>query len=187
VGWTEYSTNNGSGTRGTITFEEEGLVAAFRDERCDRLFLVSADPSACELFAGAPMATTRLAGAEALQYLLDDVSGVAVPVISAAFWSEGDQISASLPWDRVVANGAQVLERQFLPEIKQWTAWQEYYDLVPQEIDLAQRLFAQRTGTHGEALVISEADMGLLRQLSISNSGLVEALTSAREMGFTAL
>ena len=81
-----YSVQDSGGTRGTITFHPQYIAAAFRNERSSRLSAKEGFKEAASYFEGAGGAILRLAEEEALQYLLDDVNGKTLRLITAAFW-----------------------------------------------------------------------------------------------------
>jgi hypothetical protein len=146
-----YSLNDVSGARGTVTFTPERVVAAFRDEH----HLSRAAPplqgigryAAEYYFAGAPDAAVALAREEALQYLFDTYRGVDQPVATAAFWSEGETLRAIEPWAAVVEHGAHLLRIQLLPADEAVSAWEEDYELSAAQVALLRAIFERRMAT----------------------------------------
>ena len=146
-----YSLNDVSGARGTVTFTLERVVAAFRDEHS----LSRAAPplrgtgryAAEYYFAGAPEAAVALAREEALQYLFDTYRGVDQPVVTAAFWSEGATLRAIEPWPAVVEHGAHLLRIQLLAPDEAVSAWEEEYELSTAHVALLRTLYERRMAT----------------------------------------
>jgi hypothetical protein len=157
-----YTLNDVSGARGTVTFTPERVVAAFRDEHS----LARAAPplqgtgryAAEYYFAGAPEAVVALAREEALQYLFDTYQGVDQPVVTAAFWSEGATLRAIEPWPAVVEHGAHLLRIQLLPTDEAVSAWEEDYELSRAQVTLLRTIFERRMATPDGVVALTPRD-----------------------------
>jgi hypothetical protein len=161
-----YTLNDVSGARGTITFAGERVVAAFRDEHCLHR---AAPPRRSEgqyaaeyYFAGAPADVLTLARNEALQYLFDDWQGEPQPVITAAFWSEGSMLTAMEPWTAVVEHGAHLLETQLLPIEEAILAWEVGYELSSEQVGLLRSLAVRRLAMPGGSIVMTQGERAAL-------------------------
>ena len=124
-----YNIQDSQGSRGTIAFGDDDscFVAVFYLETSERNPLKRGMHDASE--ATAPVRHVpdqlRALSQEALQYVLQDMGGQPVPVITAAFWSDpgGPRVTAGEPWPDVVKHGAILAAKQFLSRdaaIRKW-------------------------------------------------------------------
>src|SRR5204863_4142688 len=139
---------------GTIAFgmENDAFVAVFFLQTSERNPLDRGDPAGTlELLNGVP-AQLRTQSDETLQYLLQEVGGEAVPVITSAFWSDpkGPLVTADEPWPNVVENGASLVRNQLLPIEVALGAWTNDLELSPTEARLVEALFRSRLAVAGD-------------------------------------
>lgn len=64
----------------------------------------------------------QVAKEEALQYVLEDVNGVAKPVITAAFWGTWKRMFSTQSLADILSNGGILSIRNFFPLILLWTS-----------------------------------------------------------------
>jgi hypothetical protein len=154
-----YVVENTMGAYGAATFDNGEVVAAFFDGKSPRAAehkLLKQNIQAC--LAGAPKNLREIAVAETFQYLLQDMDGEAVPLVTAAFWSRRNSLVAPEPWDDVFAHGAHLV-RIHLLEVEQ--ALQELrieYEFDDEQTDLVYALFRRRTSHPGEFISMSGDD-----------------------------
>lgn len=178
-----YSFNYGS-SRGTITFDLPNriLVGAIRDEKSER---ISWYPTfkAIGLFNEAPDSAKVLSANEALEYLLDEINGIIAPVITTAFWSEGDgnegdHIIICDSMDDFLANGGEFIANILVPMPELCAYWEEQYQLTVQELEIVDNLFQlkkngiKRVNDINSKLVVAEC------------AGYGEFIESLTEIGF---
>jgi len=119
-----YSRQDTAGTRGTVTFGDHALVGVFRDEHSPRSPLWTDQTYNLNLYLrGMPPALRDMADEEALQYVLEEHQGVTGPIITAAFWSDDDTLTAAEPWSDVVKHGAHLVSRELLDPDTALEAW----------------------------------------------------------------
>lgn len=153
-----YSFNDFSGTRGTISFDLNGniLAGAIRDdksERCNRY----PEFKAIELFANAPGNVKCLAETEALQYLFDEKDGVTQPMATVAFWSVGGEIVIDEDIADFKANGGEYLFTIGVSHDELRDYWRREYDLSDEElatVDLIYERFKAREVIRAEDVPI---------------------------------
>lgn len=157
-------------TRGCLAFDLEGVVGAFFDCESERSpfgedIVLSYD--AQEFFAAAPPKVLDIARREILPHLISWLGDPRVvdeailhgttdqldndrfvPVITAAFWSEGDALTAVEPWSGVYYHGAHILHRELLDWEVGLSGWAEDMELIPDQVALARRLFMRRLATN---------------------------------------
>ena len=107
-----YSVQDSQGAHGTIAFGEDrsvfvAAVYSQESERAGPIFENATDA----LFRGIPDDLAALRD-EALQYVLQDVDGATVPVVTAAFWSDltSSLVTACEPWADTLAHGAELFQ-----------------------------------------------------------------------------
>jgi hypothetical protein len=150
---------------GTITFDNKNglLVGAIRDNESKRLSGYPNPPakSAIEYFSDSDENVITLAENEALQYLLLDFEDsqqrkkglfgkkkkeeIVIPVITTAFWCEGDGIYSVDDETAFLENGGEWIYRICAPHGVLLAFVVENYDLSDDEIKFAEELFALKT------------------------------------------
>lgn len=134
-----YCMNNSEGCRGIITFHKKYIIAAFREES-----KVLSSKDAINYLKGAPTEIIELANAETLQYLLDDVSGVTKPVITAAFWGSWEELFSNQPIKLLLENCANIIENQLLELSEAMEAWNDNYEFHNEQEALIRGLFSKK-------------------------------------------
>ena len=175
-----YSVQDSSGSRGTITFSSKSCVAAFRNENSTR---ISANNfiGSNQYFQGASQEIIKLAEDETLQYLLDNIAGETLPVITTAFWGEDNNLFTIDTLDEMVENGGFLLERQVMDMDSAIEAWKEYYDMSEQQCNMLKSIFKRKISQTTGIITLSkhEAD----RIGTDDQEGLEESKESFREIG----
>lgn len=191
-----YSFNDLSGTRGTISFDlsKNLLAGAVRDDNSERRDRYP-EFKAIELFANAPDNVKRLAETETLEYLYDEKDGVTQPMATAVFWSVGGVIVIDEEVEEFKTNGGEHLFEIGVSHNELRDHWREEYEFGDEEmsaVDLIyERFKAHKTIRIGEVPVIDKKRknaptkrLGLFKQSKreLSN-GYEECLTSLGELG----
>lgn len=151
-----YSLQNSMGVRGTIVFDGGDFVAVFFDAHSTR------NPFRSEMsynydfyFVGMPAALQPLSDSASM-HILEDYYGLIMPVVTAAFWGHGTDVTAVEPWLEVVRHGAHLVHTNVLPPTTAIAEWQENYELVPSQVALLGSLFGRRMTTESTAVVVLE-------------------------------
>jgi len=183
-----YSVQDSSGARGTVTFHKDYCVAAFREENRRRLtaknkklqdrlnYLGAAEA----YFAGAPEAVVQLARAETLQYLLDEIDGETRPCITTTCWGSDDTFYSADNYEDFLACGGFLLATQCQDVEAGITFWQEAYDMSDIQLSLLRGIFERKLEKPTEALMLLEADICLLAEVG---EELEESRVSFGEIG----
>lgn len=136
-----YSVQDGFGSRGIVTFQNNFCVCAFRADNSERL---NNSYPYTHYFENCPDRIFQLAEEEALQYLLDENNGVILPVITACFWSNGNTLESNDSWHDIFSNGGDIL----IPQLSAFEIglehWKNYYEMDLEELNLVVRLFKER-------------------------------------------
>jgi hypothetical protein len=158
-----YNVQDSQGSLGTVTFGDEGTVAAFFDLHSPRNPLATQEPyKVDDRLAEMPTNLRALAREEALQYLLQDYKGEKVPLITATFWSEGDRLVAAEPWPSLLTNGGHLVESHLRPVQEAIREWQSQYGFSPAQVSLLRSLFERKLATENGSVVLTPAERNSL-------------------------
>lgn len=172
-----YSTNDGQGSRGTVTFGQKFFVGGFRNEE----FSVETT-EAKELFNQAPQRVQKIAEQDTFQYLLDEVDGAALPIVTTVLWGSDNQVFSSHPYDDMIEQGAHLLEIQASEYENGVDYWEEYYELREQQLTLLKKLYDLKLANPARTITLSVEDIQALDAIDIE--GMEESKLSFSEMGF---
>lgn len=168
-----YSTNNGLGCRGTITFSSKYTVAVFRDENVItqnmELFF---DTSDIDLM--------NVANEEALQYMLESRDFGIFPTISSAFWGIHEDIFSRYDFSYLNTYGVHLIENQIRKIEEAMGYWIEYYEMDKDEVRLAMKLFHLRCNEPETIIKLNEIDLDILSENGIIQN---ECISSFNEVG----
>lgn len=168
-----YSRQNTQGTYGTIAFVKNGLVGVFRDDKSPRAPWNGEEQYSVAVgLAGLP---SRLAepAETALQYILDEHNGVTAPIMTAAFWSDGDGISAAEPWADVLIHGAHLVQIEAMGTEEALDELHAQYEWSEPAMVLLQRLFERRISLSGSPMALDDEEYEQL--VANGRDGLAEA------------
>lgn len=171
-----YNMNNSQGSRGTITFYPDFFVAGFRDDD------LSADSlHAKDYFNQAPEKVLQLAEQETLQYLLDDVDGETVPVITTAVWGDKKQSFSCHSFDAMLENGGYLLEIQSMHPTSAFEASEDEYEFTGKQLELLKKLFHLKIEKPNETITLSQSDRDAIG--ARNQEGINESKISFAEIG----
>ena len=176
-----YSIQDSTGTKGTITFAQGHAVGAFFDKASPRNpFKSGQHYNLDQLLVGIPVNLRSLAFGESFQYLLQEIEGRTEPVVTAVFWDDGIDLTAAEPWNEIVKNGAHLIRRQLLDLRTAETEWQRYYKMPVAHVTLAQSIAQQKIAAPNVPLALSREQWAMVTTLG---SGHEESRTSFGEIG----
>ncbi|MDG3132527.1 hypothetical protein MKL26_05765 [Streptococcus suis] len=171
-----YSVQDGFGSRGTITFQNNFCVCVFRSDNSERL---RNSISYTHYFENCPDKIFKLAKEEALQYLLDETDGVVLPVITACFWSNGNKLESNDNWNDIFSNGGDIL----IPQLSAFEIglehWKNYYEMDTAELNLVVRLFKEKISNPDQDIRLVD-DIDVLSRYGLE--GFKEAKQSLESM-----
>ncbi|PFH80339.1 hypothetical protein [Bacillus sp. AFS088145] len=173
-----YSVQDSSGTRGTITFHPNFLVGAFRNDHSERAIKYK---NAIEYFMGAPEKSKEVASEEALLYLLDEIDGKTVPVITTAFWGNLDEVYSHDTYEDFIENGGFLIERQIDNMESVINEWKEEYEMSETQIVLLKSIFKRKIDNPTKDIVLNEKEIQMIG--SEDEEGLSESRISFEELG----
>jgi hypothetical protein len=170
-----YNRQDSQGTRGTVTFADYGLVGAFRDDNSPRCpWRGTEDYDSQYFLKGMPEHLRSLAQEEALQYLYDEYKNIHGPIITAAFWSQNDSITAAEPWSDVLDHGAHILHMEFMEAEAALLECTHQYGFPDGQTSLLWSLFNRRITSPTQRVTFNDDDLHILTMQG--NEGLTESL-----------
>jgi hypothetical protein len=175
---------NGNGLHGTLTFEGRSLVGIFFDPHSER------SPYQCpdtydlhRFFRGMSPYHRSLAEREALQHIeiFDETN---IPCVTAAFWDAGDYLTAADPWEVVLAEGARLVERELIEDLDAaLAAWQESYQMKPEQVALARSLFQRKMAQPATPIALTPAEVAFLESTFKDPKALYDELDELERWG----
>jgi hypothetical protein len=171
-----YNVQDSSGARGTITFHPNYLVGAFRNEFSEREYL-----DALNYFKSASEEINQLAVHETLQYLLDDIDGETVPVITTAFWGGDDGTYTNDNFEDFIENGGFLIKSQSKNIETAINEWKEYYEMSESQINLLRSIFERKIINPNVEIILTEGEIKKIE--SDDEEGLNESRISFEELG----
>jgi len=179
-----YNMQDSEGSRGVIAFGEDKHVFV-------AIFYLEGNPMkrgrdehyAASVLRAVPAQLEKLA-LEATQYILNDVGGKAVPVATAAFWSDpgGPRVAATEPWQDVLEHGALLAKNQVLPADLGLQRWVLEFELSPTETELTDSLFGRRRAST-QPVWLTAAERQQLQATADGDAGLQACRESLAEIG----
>ncbi|OCA83706.1 hypothetical protein A8L44_12605 [Bacillus sp. FJAT-27986] len=170
-----YNVQDSNGIRGTVTFVENKLVAAFRNDN-----RISSDIEALKYFQGAPKDIIKIAKEETLQYLLEEVNGTVVPLITTAIWGDETGLLSINTSEELYENGGGILKRQLMDTNSAIQSWKEYYEMNEEQVNLLENLYQRKLLNPDKIIYLSDSE---IRMIGIDDEeGLFESKESFNEL-----
>ncbi|GAE90935.1 hypothetical protein [Acetivibrio straminisolvens] len=176
-----YSVQDSSGARGTITFHHKYCIGAFRDEHSSRI--LGRIDNSLKYFKGAPDEVIRLAEEETLQYLLDEIEGNVFPVITTAFWGYENRLFTTDLFDDMWQNGGFLLERQVSDFDSAINEWIKYYDMSDVQVKLLKSIYARKITNPNNKIILSKDEITMIGSNDLE--GLKESKISFEEINIS--
>lgn len=182
-----YNVQNNQRSRGTIAFanNKDCFVGVFFLDTSERNPLTHGVLTTSPAFVRDLPNSLEPLYQEALKYVLQDVGGRSVPVITSAFWSDPDSvlISSGEPWHEVIHNGASLIDKQLLPIEASLVAWTNEFEFRPTEINLVEAIFKRRIAATTESILLSFPEVDQIRRMAKDEAGMQACRESFREIG----
>jgi hypothetical protein len=173
----------GSNKVGIISFYNNCCVGAFRDTnslRYDDNKVIDAS----EFFKNAPKELIQLAKKVTLQYLLLDVKGDIIPVITTAFWGKNNELYSDDSFDEFLINGGDILENEYdfqtIDFDSELRIWIDSYEFEPNQVKLLLQIYARKTENPNSPIILSKKEIEMIG--TDDPEGLKESWISFKEM-----
>ena len=171
-----YNVQNSAGMRGTVTFYDCYCVAAFRNEKSDRV----GSKTAIDYFTDAPQSVIKLATNETLQYLLDDINGTVMPVITTAFWGKGNDLFTKDSFSNLLKYGGELLLKQTMDFDIAISKWVDNYEISSNQVELLKSIYARKTANPHDIIVLTKNEIEMIG--TNDQEGLKESQISFQEI-----
>ncbi|MDE6953071.1 MAG: hypothetical protein K2P09_04600 [Erysipelotrichales bacterium] len=173
-----YSFQQGE-TRGTISFDLENkmIIGAIRNDESHRIKWYP-QFKAEEFYKEASSGVQSFATQEALLYLLDDINGNIIPVITTAFYSKDEKIVSFDSDEDFKNHGGEFVFRMMCSIEELGKYWIEQYEFSKEEIELVDHLFLLKKK---KCMQLSKEDISIVDG---GEEGYGEFVESLREIGF---
>lgn len=148
-----YSIQDSSGIRGTITFEADYCIGAIRNENSDFIAGSECIEKYMKCF---PPNIIQKAHEETLQYLLLEEAGSITPYVSSIFWADDRTVHFEKKYANCIKRDLVLLQNILLPERKAVRAWKEYYDMDSESIELLYNLYEIKLHDFYETFFLTE-------------------------------
>jgi hypothetical protein len=177
-----YELNNWEGTFGVVVFFFGGAVGAFYDVHNSHkwAWLLHNQES---FFRGMPTDLRAIADKIALQYLLREVEGRSIPLVTAVFWAAGETLSAAVPWAEFMDNGGHILRIHLMERKAALVEWTKEYEMTADEVEFAERVFDRKQGAKSSWIDLTESEAEWLQQRAGTSNGMKQCRKSFAEIG----
>jgi len=174
-----YNVSDTEGTFGTIVFSEDDVVGVFFDSHSPRSPYKSDFELSIEQFFKGMQKSLKPLADTALQFMLQDLKGATIPIITSAFWSAKDHLAANEPWEEVSEHGAHIIRIQLLDTEKAYSEWKENYNFSTQQMELLKSLFERRLASNNVVLNVDELKV----LVSKGNKGIKQSKELLKSIG----
>jgi len=151
-----YCSSDSGGTFGAVAFGADCLVGLFFDAHSsNNPHQAGGTYQLAPILGDMPDAARALAESDAMPFMLQDFEGTPVPIITAALWSEGDDLWAPLHWMTLRDHGALLVRMELLGAEEGIAEWQSNYELTEPETALLASLAARKLARPDERLILT--------------------------------
>lgn len=177
-----YNVQNSMGARGTVTFAGKNVIGVFFDEHSPRNPLHSETTyHPLSFFKGARSDIWTLAQNETMQYILSDYRGTATPLLTSAFWNDGEYITAVEPWTHVLRHGAHLIHTETLRPQEAIIQLSDAYEFSPTHVAFVQSLYEQKMKKPHSKIVVARPAIEQLR--AYGEDGIIESRNLLASIG----
>ena len=160
-----YSIQNSSGMRGTITFENNFCVGAIRNEK----FGVVGGDSIQSYMRSFPLNVVHKAYEETFQYLLLEKGGIVTPHVTSVFWADHVTLHYEEKFIDNIKEDFVLFDNIILPEERAVEKWKEYYGMDSKVVELINTLYQMKAKDFFATIELSEGQKELIPGTHINN------------------
>jgi hypothetical protein len=166
----DYGLNGCDGREGFVCFEggtwtpEKRLVGVFFSAHSPRSPFHTDGYDVEAFFRGCPAFQRSLA--EKVMHPAMELfeKGIETACITAAFWDEGDHLSAADPWDEVMDNGVDLIENELIEDVElAYAAWQEDYGMSGEQAEFVKSLFQRKMAQPTAVFELTDSELRWLQ------------------------
>lgn len=177
-----YQLNNWEGANGVVVFFHGGAIGGFYDvhSRHKWEWLLKNQEF---FFQGMPADLRSIADKLVLQYLLQEVDGKIIPVVTAVCWATEGTLTAAVPWSEFMDNGGHILRIHLMERQAALTEWTEGYQLTAEEVDFAERIFDRKQTAKSSWVDLTDSEVRWLEDQAETPKGMQQCRKSFSEIG----
>lgn len=175
-----YNVQDSCGCRGTITFHEKYLVAVFQDINNKKMIEKCIKEGALNILNIKQKSIEDIASDEALQYVLDDVNGNTIPLITTGFWGINNEIYSAHEYKTVEENGAYIITNQIKRLDENLQQLINYYDINDELVKLIESIYFRKIQNPASNIKLRENEKNVL--IETYGSELIECKQTLREI-----
>ena len=148
VSWEDqvYKLQDSMGSHGVILFAENYVIGAFFDEESSRnpfrLNLSNYDFN--RLITEIPAPQLSDLNKKILPFFLDEYQGTLVPVITSVFWSKGEYLTGSEPWETICVHGGHLINTEVMEQGAALLFFKDEYEFSVSQLSLLKSLYNRR-------------------------------------------
>lgn len=161
-----YSIQNSSWMRGTITFENDFCVGAIRNEMSGS---VVGGEFIQECMRSFPPNVASKAYEETLQYLLLENDGIVAPYVTSVFWADDNALYYEEKFVDNIKEDFTLFENILLPKKIAIEKWKEYYDMDSKVVGLIDILYQSKMKDFFSPIQLNEKQRKLIPGTFINN------------------
>lgn len=163
---TNYSIQNSSGMRGTITFENHFCVGAIRNEMSGSIV---GGEFIQERMRSFPSNVVCKAYEETFRYLLLEKDGIVAPYVTSVFWADYNTLHYEEKFIDSIKEDFTLFENILLPKKIAIEKWKEYYDMDSKVIELIDVLYQSKMKDFLLPIKLNEKQRKLIPGTFINN------------------
>ena len=172
---TNYSIQDSQGLRGTITFENDYCIGAFRNEES----FFECNENLCEkILSTFPLSIIDVAQKETLQYMLIDNDGMIMPSVTSIFWADNTTIYYCESNQQSLKQDLTLISRILLPDEEAIKEWKNYYEMNNDSIELLKYLLAEKENAFSQIIILDDRQIKQIPGNVLTN----ECLESLQEL-----
>lgn len=161
-----YSIQDSSGIRGTITFENDFCIGAIRNENSSNIV---GNELLQEHMKNFPENVISKAYEETLQYLLLQKGEIVAPYVTSIFWADDNALHYEEEFVDCIKEDFVLLKNIVVPKKIAIEKWKEYYDMDSKAIDLIDMLYQQKMKDLFSIIKMNEQQRKLIPGPHINN------------------
>src|SRR5262249_18996938 len=86
--------------------------------------------------------------------------GEVIQRLTAAFWDDGDNLSAAVPWDDVLRNGANLIRIELIEDTEAaLSEWAENYQMSPEQVAFVRQLYERKISRPAGIIELSQEEV----------------------------
>lgn len=160
-----YNVQDSCGCRGTITFHEKYLVAVFQDINNRKMIEKCIEDGALNILGTNEKIIENIAKEEALLYVLDDINGKTIPLITTGFWGIDNDIFSKDEYKVIEENGAYIISKHIMSFEENLQALIEYYDINNELVKLIESIYIRKVQNPSSIVKLLDYEKKMLMEI----------------------